>query len=58
VRVSDAGRHRIVETRFGDKPVKLLVPDGAPIPAGKAHLAFDPAHTQVYDGGWIVGDAP
>ena len=55
VKVSDAGRFRIVETRFGARPVKLLVPDGETIPEGKAFLAFDPAYTQVYDGGWMVG---
>ena len=26
-----------------------------PIPAGSAHLRFDPAHTQVYEDGWMVG---
>jgi glycerol transport system ATP-binding protein len=55
VKVADAGRFRIVETRFGAKTIKLLVPEGAAIPEGKTHLAFDPGHAQVYDGGWMVG---
>jgi glycerol transport system ATP-binding protein len=55
VRVSDAGRYRIVETRTADCSIKLLVPEGKAIPEGKAHLAFDAAHTQIYEDGWIVG---
>ena len=54
-RVSDAGRHRLVETRAGDTPIKLLVPDGAEIPEGQVHLAFDPAFTRVYVDGWLGG---
>ena len=58
VKVADAGRFRIVETRAAGKSIKLLVPEGDAIPAGKAHLAFDPSHTQVYENGWIVGVRP
>jgi glycerol transport system ATP-binding protein len=55
VKVSDAGRFRIVETRAAERSIKLLVPEGAAIPEGRAHLAFDPQHTQVYEDGWMVG---
>ena len=55
VKVSDAGRYRIVETRAADKTIKLLVAEGATIPEGKAHLAFDADHTQVYENGWLAG---
>ena len=58
VRVADAGRFRIVETRAANHRIKLLVPEGDAIPEGKAHLAFDPAHTQIYENGWIVGANP
>jgi glycerol transport system ATP-binding protein len=54
VKVSDAGRYRIVETRHSDGTIKLLVPEGAEIPADGAHVQFDPAHTQVYEDGWMV----
>jgi glycerol transport system ATP-binding protein len=54
VKVADAGRYRIVETRHPQGIIKLLVPEGAPIPAGSAHVAFDPARTQVYEDGWMV----
>lgn len=55
VKVADAGRYRIVETRAADRSIKLLVPEGGTIPEGKAHLAFDPTRTQVYQDGWMVG---
>jgi glycerol transport system ATP-binding protein len=56
VKVADAGRFRIVETRSHDRLIKLLVPEGEAIPTGQTHLAFDPNHTQVYENGWIVGE--
>ncbi|MGB8315173.1 MAG: ABC transporter ATP-binding protein [Aestuariivirga sp.] len=55
VKVADAGRYRIVETRAGNSRIKLLVPEGDAIPEGKTHLSFDAAHTQVYESGWMVG---
>jgi glycerol transport system ATP-binding protein len=54
VRVSDAGRYRIVETRYGDQSVKLLVDEGADVPQGSAHLRFDPGKTRVYRDSWLV----
>jgi glycerol transport system ATP-binding protein len=57
MKVSDIGRYRVVDTRLGDNSVKLIVPEGAAIPEGKAHLAFDKAHTQIYNDGWLAGEA-
>jgi glycerol transport system ATP-binding protein len=57
VKVSDIGRYRVVDTRLGENSVKLIVPEGAAIPEGKAHLAFDKAHTQIYSDGWLAGEA-
>jgi glycerol transport system ATP-binding protein len=54
VKVADAGRFRIVETRAAGHMVKLLVPEDEAIPEKKAFLAFDPSHTRVYDNGWMV----
>ncbi len=53
VRVSDAGRHRVVETRAGDTRINLLTSESEAVPEGEAHLEFDPAHTRVYVDGWI-----
>jgi glycerol transport system ATP-binding protein len=54
VKVSDAGRYRIVETRCGDHSIKLLVDEGAEVPQRAAHLRFDPQRTRVYRNGWVV----
>jgi glycerol transport system ATP-binding protein len=54
VKVADAGRYRIVETRNTDGTIKLLVPEGTEIPTQAAHVQFDPTHTQVYQDGWMV----
>jgi glycerol transport system ATP-binding protein len=48
VKVSDAGRYRIVEVRHGESRIKLLVDDSVSVPAERAHVRFDPAHTRLY----------
>ena len=58
VKVADAGRYHVVETRAAGSSIKLLVPEGEAVPEGKAHLAFDRTHAQVYEDGWIVGARP
>jgi glycerol transport system ATP-binding protein len=55
VRVSDAGRFRIVEARSHGHSIKLLVKEGETVPEGQTFLAFDAAHTQVYEDGWMAG---
>jgi glycerol transport system ATP-binding protein len=54
-KVLDAGRFRIVETRYADQVIKLLLPEGLPVPEGEVRLRFDAAHTRVYRDGWMVG---
>jgi glycerol transport system ATP-binding protein len=54
VKVMDAGRYRVVDTRFGDHSIKVLVDEDAAVPEGAAHLRFDPARTRVYRDGWVV----
>jgi glycerol transport system ATP-binding protein len=53
-RVSETGRHRIVETRHGEEVIRLLVKEGEGVPSGEAHLAFDPAFTQLFADGWSM----
>jgi glycerol transport system ATP-binding protein len=48
VKVSDAGRYRIVEVRHQDSRIKLLVGEGVSVPAERSHVRFDPAHTRLY----------
>jgi glycerol transport system ATP-binding protein len=54
VRVSDAGRYRVVDTRLGEHVVKVLVGEGAEVPAGGARLRLDPEKTRVYRDGRVV----
>ena len=54
-KVSDAGRHRIIETRANAARIHLLAPIGGPVPEGTAYLAFDPARTRLYADGWLAG---
>jgi len=54
IKVSDAGRYRIVDADCQGTTVKLLVEEGAPVPSDTAHLQFDPSRTRVYADGWMV----
>lgn len=58
VKVSDAGRYRIVETRHGENTIKLLADADTELPADSVHVRFDPSHTQVYADGWMVEATP
>jgi glycerol transport system ATP-binding protein len=58
VKVSDIGRVRVVETRLASgHAVKLVVPEGQDIPEKKANLAFDAAHSFIYENSWLAGAA-
>jgi glycerol transport system ATP-binding protein len=54
VKVSDAGRFSVVETRRNGAAIKLLAAEGAEVPSESARIRFDPAHTQVYADGWMI----
>ena len=54
VKVADAGRFKIVETRNSEGKINLLVREGRSIPAENVHVVFDPSHTQIYEDGWMV----
>jgi len=56
-RVSDAGRHRIVETRHGDSVIRLLLDERDPVPESEARVVFDPQFTRLYVDGWLAGEA-
>jgi glycerol transport system ATP-binding protein len=56
-RVSDAGRHRIVDLRHDDIMIKAVVAEGADMPAEGGHVAFDAEHTMLYADDWLV-EAP
>ena len=54
VRISDAGRHQIVETRHEDAVIRLLIDERDQVPAGTAHVSFDTEFTQLYVDGWLA----
>jgi glycerol transport system ATP-binding protein len=54
VKVSDAGRFRIVDTRHDGKIVRLLVDEGSAIPSDGAAIRFVPEMTHLYRDGRIV----
>jgi len=54
VKVSDAGRYRIVDTVSRDQSIKLLVGEGEDVPTGSACLSFAEASTRIYRDGWMV----
>jgi glycerol transport system ATP-binding protein len=54
VKVSDAGRHRVVEARHAEHRINVLVGEALPLPAEHAHVRFDPAFTRLYADGWLV----
>jgi len=56
-RVSDAGRHQVVETRHGDAVIRVLLQEGEPVPGEHAHVDFDAAFTRLYVDGWLAGEA-
>jgi glycerol transport system ATP-binding protein len=56
-RVSDAGRHQVVETRHGDSVIRVLLQEGEPVPGEHAHVDFDAAFTRLYVDGWLAGEA-
>ncbi len=54
VKVSDAGRYRVVETRRANQSIRLLVEPGGTVPSESPRLRFDPARTRLYADGWLV----
>jgi glycerol transport system ATP-binding protein len=54
VKVADAGRYRIVDTRHACGAIKMLVPEDTAVPEGRAYVRFDPAQTRVYRDGWVL----
>ncbi len=56
-KVSDVGRHAVIETMVGDTSVKAVV-DQADVEQGaEVHLAFRPDQTRLYRDGWIATEA-
>ena len=53
-KVSDVGRHSVVEAMVGDTAVKAVVEGAVPEQGALVHLHFAPKHTRLYRDGWIA----
>ena len=53
-RVSDVGRHSVVEAMVGDTSVKLVTEGEVPAQGEAVHLDFLTAQTRAYRDGWLA----
>ena len=56
-KVSDVGRHAVVETMVGDTPVKAVVDQANVEQGAEVHLTFRQDQTRLYRDGWIATKA-
>lgn len=57
LKVSDVGRHSVVEAMVGETLIKAIVEGETPGQGADVHLAFDPVRTRLYRDGWIATEA-
>ena len=53
-KVSDIGRHAVVEAMVGKTSVKAVLEGAVPSQGDAVHLSFDPSQTRLYRDGWIA----
>jgi glycerol transport system ATP-binding protein len=53
-RVSDTGRHKVIDTECSSGSIKILANASAEIPNESAHITFDQKYTYVYGDDWII----
>jgi len=56
-KVSDIGRHNVVELMLGDTSIKAIVADGPPALGDAVHVTFRQDHTRLYCDSWIASTA-
>lgn len=60
-KVSDVGRHKVVEAMAQETRIHAIVADKPPEAGETVHLQFQPSQTRLYKGGWLVsapGEGP
>jgi len=55
-RVTDVGRHAVVDAQIGDASVKAIVESDAPNQGDAVHLAFHQPQTRLYKDGWLASE--
>ena len=53
-RVSDTGRHKVIDTECSSGSIKILANSSTEIPSDSAHITFEQKYTYVYGDDWIV----
>ena len=53
-RVSDTGRHKVIDTECSSGSIKILANGNTEIPSDSAHITFEQKYTYVYGDDWIV----
>ena len=53
-KVDDLGRYRVAEVEADGQVIKMIVPEGKPIPAESPRIVFDLDRTGLYRDGWKV----
>ena len=53
-RVSDTGRHKVVDAECSSGNIKILASSSTKIPSGSTHITFDQKYTYAYGDNWII----
>jgi len=53
-RVSNTGRHKVIDTECSSGSIKILANTTTEIPSDSAHITFEQKYTYVYGDDWIV----
>ena len=53
-RVSDTGRHKVIDAECSSGNIKILANSSSKIPSGSAYITFDQKYTFAYGDNWII----
>ena len=53
-RVSNTGRHKVVDAECSSGNIKILANFSTEIPSGSAHITFNQKYTFAYGDNWII----
>ena len=54
LRVSNTGRHKVVDAECSNGNIKILANSSTQIPSENAHVTFDQKYTYAYGDNWII----
>ena len=58
VLVEDQGSHKIATLKLADKTLQAMLPEGKPVPEGRAWILFPPGKVRLYTDGRLVKSGP